>query len=114
MQLHWAPVYFRVEFKIILLTWRAFHRQAPGYIRGQLHPYVPGRSLRSYDQGLLMVPCTKLKTKGDRAFCSVAPRLWKSVPLDWTLVDSVVSYENQLQTYLFKCAVLLFMHCWIL
>lgn len=64
MQLHWAPVYFRVEFKIILLTWRAFHRQAPGYIRGQLHPYVPGRSLRSYDQGLLMVPCTKAENKG--------------------------------------------------
>ncbi|MED6252384.1 hypothetical protein ATANTOWER_010894 [Ataeniobius toweri] len=60
-------MYFRVHFKILILP--------PGYIRGLLHPYVPSLPLRSCDEGLLIVLHTKMKTKGEKAFSSVAPRL---------------------------------------
>jgi len=67
---------------LLLLYYRSLHGQAPVYICDLLHPYMTSRSLRSSDQGLLVVPRTRLKTKGDRAFEIVAPTLWNALPLD--------------------------------
>ncbi|KAF7644577.1 hypothetical protein LDENG_00219630 [Lucifuga dentata] len=39
-----------------------------------LRPYATTRSLRSSDQGLLIVPHSRLKTKADHAFKVVAPK----------------------------------------
>ena len=32
LQLHWLPVLFRINFKILLLTFKAIHKLAPSYI----------------------------------------------------------------------------------
>uniref|UniRef100_A0A3B3CUW0 Reverse transcriptase domain-containing protein n=1 Tax=Oryzias melastigma TaxID=30732 RepID=A0A3B3CUW0_ORYME len=45
--LHWLPVKFRIDFKILLLVFRALHGQAPIYICDLLTPYSLARSLRS-------------------------------------------------------------------
>uniref|UniRef100_A0A8C5DL07 Reverse transcriptase domain-containing protein n=1 Tax=Gouania willdenowi TaxID=441366 RepID=A0A8C5DL07_GOUWI len=37
--LHWLPVTFRFNFKILVLTFRALHGQAPSYITDLLCPY---------------------------------------------------------------------------
>uniref|UniRef100_A0A3B3HCK7 Reverse transcriptase domain-containing protein n=1 Tax=Oryzias latipes TaxID=8090 RepID=A0A3B3HCK7_ORYLA len=103
-QLHWLPIHYRVHFKILVLTYRALNDQAPVYIKDLVQPYTPSRSLRSCDQGLLAVKRTRLKTKGDRAFATVAPSLWNSLPLSLRSVDSVFSFKKQLKTYLFKIA----------
>nr|XP_054596020.1 uncharacterized protein LOC129163078 [Nothobranchius furzeri] len=104
LQLHWLPVNFRVHFKILVLVYRALHGQAPSYIGDLLSSYTPSRSLRSSDQSLLVVQRTRLKTKGDRSFAAVAPRLWNSLPLSLRSVDSVDSFKKQLKTHLFKLA----------
>ena len=31
-QLHWLPVKFRIDFKILMLTYKALNNQAPDYI----------------------------------------------------------------------------------
>ena len=61
--LHWLPVNFRVQFKVLVLTFRALHGQAPEYLTDLLEPYVPSRTLRSADQGLLVIPRTRLISK---------------------------------------------------
>lgn len=63
--LHWLPVSSRINFKILVLTFRALHGQAPPYISDLIQPYTPARALRSVDQNLLMVPCTRFRTRGD-------------------------------------------------
>ena len=102
--LHWLPVKFRIQFKVLVMAYRAQHGQAPAYICDLLHPYVAGRSLRSSDQNLLVVPRTRLKTKGDRAFEVVAPRLWNSLPPDLRSEVSVDTFKKRLKTHLFKLA----------
>ena len=92
--LHWLPICFRVQFKILTITYRALHDQAPSYIQGILHVYTSGRSLRSSGQDLLTVPRTRFKTRGDRAFCVVAPRLWNSLPLALRALDSVGTFKK--------------------
>lgn len=99
--LHWLPVSFRFHFKILVLTFRALHGQAPSYIRDLLCPYTPARILRSVDQNLLKVPRTHFKTRGDRSFQAVAPRLWNLLPLSLRSLDSVDVFKSKLKTHLF-------------
>ena len=72
--LHWLPVCFRVDFKILLLVFKCLNGLAPLYLSELLHQHSPSRALRSADQHLLVCPRTRLKTRGDRAFAAAAPR----------------------------------------
>jgi hypothetical protein len=78
-RLHWLPVRARIDFKVLLITYKALHNQAPDYIKELVVEYKPGRSLRSSTQHLLVVPPTKTKT-GDRTFQAAAPKLWNLLP----------------------------------
>ena len=66
--LHWLPVTFRIDFKMLLLTFNALNGLAPQYLAELLEPYVPVRSLRSSHSALLVVPKSRLLTKDDWAF----------------------------------------------
>ncbi|KAJ8376767.1 hypothetical protein SKAU_G00073470 [Synaphobranchus kaupii] len=60
--LHWLPIKFRIDFKVLLLTFKALNGLAPVYICNLLLPYKPKRSLHSQDAGYLVVPREYLKT----------------------------------------------------
>ncbi len=89
ISLHWLPVKFRIHFKILVMVFRALHGQAPVYINEMLKPYNSSRNLRSSNQILLVVPRSRLKTKGDCAFEVVDPKLWNALPRELRSVDSV-------------------------
>ncbi|KAK0146590.1 putative RNA-directed DNA polymerase from transposon BS [Merluccius polli] len=38
--LHWLPINFRIQFKVLVLSYRALHGQTPVYISDLLHPYI--------------------------------------------------------------------------
>ena len=79
IKLHWLPIKFRIQFKVLLLVYKALNGLAPKYIKELLVPYKPRRHLRSEAKGLLDEPRTRLKF-GDRAFSISAPRLWNALP----------------------------------
>ena len=106
--LHWLPVSFRIDFKILLMTFKAVHGLSPSYISDLLVPYTPVRNLRSSGSGLLSIPKVNLKTKGDRAFSVRAPRLWNDLPDEIRSAKSVSSFKSLLKTHLFKKAFLSF------
>ena len=71
----------------------------------ELLHYTNGpRLLCSSSQNFLAVPRTRLKTYGDRAFSTAAPRLWNQLPPELRSVTSVDQFRTQLKTYLFKLA----------
>ena len=39
--LHWLPVDKRIEYKLLLYTYKALHDLAPGYLCELVVPYVP-------------------------------------------------------------------------
>ena len=102
--LHWLPVAFRIDFKILLLVFKGLNGLAPQYLTELLDLYVPARTLRSSGQVLLVPPKTKLKTKGDRAFMAAAPRLWNSLPEHIRSASSVEVFKSFLKTHLFSLA----------
>jgi len=62
------------------MTFKARNGVAPSYLAELLRDYTPVRSLRSSDYPTLAVPTFKLKTVGDRSFCSSGIRAWNSLP----------------------------------
>ena len=98
------PVSYRIDFKILLITFKALHGLAPVYIADLLEPHKPVRSLRSSDKALLDPPNTSCVTRGDRAFAARAPLLWNALPLNLRLAESVSSFKSLLKTHLYvKC-----------
>lgn len=69
--LHWLPILFRIQFKVLLFVFKALNGLAPAYII-DLVPHSVQRSLRSSNKGLLHVPRSRLKQRGDRAFAVAA------------------------------------------
>ena len=107
INLHWLPVRRRIDYKILLITFSVLHHGVPGYLRSQLHLRSSSRSLRSSSSQTLLVPRTKTKSYGDRAFAACAPRLWNHLPDHIKNSDNIDIFKTKLKTYLFETAYLL-------
>ena len=87
--LHWLPIRKRIEFKILLLTFKCMQGCAPLYLRELLIKQANTRTLGSNTKNVLQIPHTYLKRCGDRAFCAYAPRLWNELLDNIKAADSV-------------------------
>ena len=82
----------RLQFKILLLTFKAIHGLSPPYI-SELITVKPEStySLRSNNSTLLRPPTQKLlPTLGARSFAAAAPALWNKLPAD---IRNVASFK---------------------
>ncbi|RCU35148.1 hypothetical protein DVA81_17760 [Acinetobacter baumannii] len=102
--LHWLPVMSRIEFKILLLTYKALIGQAPSYLKELIVPYYPTRALHSQNAGLLVVPKVSKSRMGARAFSYQAPLLWNQLPIWVREADTLSSFKSMLKTFLFDKA----------
>ena len=98
MSLHWLPIDLRIEFKILIITYKTLH----GYIEDLLVSYIPGRYLRSAKKNLLAMPGFKLNSYCRRAFSVAVPLLWNNLPQHVRDAESLDIFKRQLKTVLFK------------
>ena len=103
-ELHWLPIKHRINYKILLITYKALNSLAPPYLADLLHHHAPSRFLRSNSANLLQVPRTERRTWGDRAFSVAAPTLWNSLPSHIKVSPTLSSFKSALKTYLFTLA----------
>ncbi len=101
ISLHWLPVKYRIQYKVLMFVYKALHNQAPEYIKDMLIPYQSQRHLRSSQNMLLTVPRSRLRRSGDRAFSVAAPALWNVLPLSIKVSSSMDLFKKDLKTYLF-------------
>ena len=89
--LPWLLVKFRIDFKILRLTFKGISAMIFGHAPDYLIDLIaikeqPRYNLRSAGGLILKYPSLKLKnTLGDRAFSSAAPNLWNNLPLHFRL-----------------------------
>ena len=102
--LHWLPVQFRVKLKNLLFVYKALNGLAPAYISDLIKYPSTTRHLRSTDLGMLEVPPTRLRLRGDRAFSVAGPRLWNSIPLHIRSAPSIESFKSRLKTLFYSQA----------
>ena len=113
--LHWLPVKYRVEFKVLLFVFKALHNLAPSYISDLLHLRSTPRVLRSSNQLCLDVPRSRLKFKGDRAFSVAAPKLWNNLPLFIRESATVDTFKSNLKIFsLSPERIMLLVVCFVL
>jgi len=102
--LHWLRVPERIDLKVAVLTYKVLHGSAPRY----LGPFaavanLPGqRTLRSGGTSRLIVPSVRRSTVGDRAFTIAGPRVWNTLPEEITTSQSLLTFRQQLKTWLFR------------
>ncbi|XP_049912330.1 uncharacterized protein LOC126397522 [Epinephelus moara] len=101
--LHWLPVSFRIDFKVLLLVFKALNGLGPAYIINSLSFYIPSRPLRSSAACFLNTNYSNKKI-GSSAFFNYAPKLWNSLPKDIKDTSSANIFKRQLKTYLFNIA----------
>ncbi len=99
--LHWLLVECRIDFKVLLLTYKALHGKAPVYISSMLS-FREGRSSRSSNKPLLSIPCTKYVNFGDHAFSVYTPTLWNTIPYYIRSCDDLDVFKTNIKTYLFQ------------
>ena len=99
---HWLPVKARAEFKVLLLTYKILQGLAPTYLSDVVLPYIPTRTLRSQDAGLLTAPRISKQTAGGRVFSYRAPFSWNGLHIHVRDADSVSTFKSLLKTNLFS------------
>ena len=102
--LHWLPVFYRIHFKILMLTFKAIYNMSPSYI-SNLVSIESGSvySLRSISSLTLDRPKGRLlSTLGARSFHAAPPTLWNSLPANIRDTTSFIIFKEKLKAYLFN------------
>ena len=106
-ELHWLPVRARIEFKILLITFKAIKGLAPKYLSDLIEILqMSSYNLLRNNNGILLARSTirTKKTIGDRAFMIAAPILWNSLPLSARQAATVDNFKSMVKTRLFAKA----------
>jgi hypothetical protein len=62
--LHWLPIHYRVQYKVLLYVFKALKQEAPLYLEELVNIYKPARSLRSESNTTLVTPIVRTKRYG--------------------------------------------------
>ena len=94
--LHWLPVKYRINFKVLLLTFKAIHGLAPPYICQLISVRETGSyNLRCNNDFVLNYPtCKSLITLGDRSFYVAVPKLWNDLSYLIRNISSPTCFEK--------------------
>ena len=104
VSLHWLPVEFRIQFKLLCLVFQCLNGTAPLYLSSLLNLYKPSRSLRSQDMNLLMVPKVKSVQYGNRSFAYAASVAWNKLPQNLRDCCDYQTFRTLLKTHMFQLA----------
>ena len=97
INLHWLTVRYRINFKILLLTFKALYGMAPSYIIDLIHTKTNTCYLLHSNEGVLLKhPSGKMKTSfGDRSFSVAVPTLWNALPVSLRSVKCISTFNSK-------------------
>ena len=98
-KLHWLPVKYCAQFKLLAHTHEALHDRSPVYLRDMLQMYTPGRSQNTQ---LLIVSKMRTTAYGNRCFNYAAPSLWNALPADIRKCKTTETFKKTFKNTLFS------------
>ncbi len=99
--LHWLPINRRSQFKILVLTYKSLHRNAPSYLCDILNWYKPNRHLRSAGSTSLVPNRHRTIRIGKRLFDTSAATLWNALPIDIKTAKPISTFKRLIKTFLY-------------
>ncbi len=105
--LHWLPIKFRVQYKVLTLVFKAIHGLAPDYLRSMFTlRKLRGRAHDAQDTQLV-VPFTARKTFADRSLRVHGAKLWNTgLNRELRTCTDYSKFAADLKTLLFSRAFL--------
>ena len=103
-QLHWLPVYQRICYKVLILTFKSLNGQAPTYLEG----LMKRRPMK--EQGLMATmtwwspPSSISPLEEDK--WAIGTKLWNTLPKELKTYTNINTFKKLLETFLFKEAYL--------
>ncbi|KAF7238088.1 SID1 transmembrane family member 1 [Varanus komodoensis] len=111
-QLHWLPIEVWVQFKVLVMTYKALNGLGPGYLEERLRPYMPACPLRSAGEALLREPSVK-EVRRDRMILLVVGNL-----VNWSFaIFGLVYRPKDFASYMlgiFICNLLLYLAFYVI
>ena len=104
--LHWLPIHYRVQCKVLLCVFKTLKQEAPLYLEELVNIYTPARSLRSESNTTLITPIVGTKSYGERRFDKAAASLWNHLSNELRNVQAVNVFKKKLKTHFFRQACL--------
>ena len=99
-RLNWLTVSKRCQLKILMLTFKVLHRQAPPYICELFHWYTPARPLRSASTTSLVPKRNKTVRYGRRMIDTSSASLWNSLPNNIKCARNVLHFKRLAKLHL--------------
>ncbi len=100
--LHWLPVTFRIDFKLLLLTYKSLNCLGPKSIADMFTEYKPNRPLRSVGSSQKYQGFTQ--NRGGSAFSYFAACSWNQLSEEIRCAKTLATFKSSLKTHLFSCA----------
>ena len=98
--LHWLPVQFRIDFRILVYVFKCLNNAAPEYLSELIIKAEHTRTLRSSSKIKLVQP-KDITSYGHRAFSSYAPTIWNIIPTSIQSASSEKLFKKLLKTFFF-------------
>jgi len=102
-RLHWLKIAEQIEYKVVLLTFKALKEGKPDYLSGQLQLCAPVRQLRLSDRKNRLYLNSHQTTFASCAVRNAAPVVWNNLPHQLTDdLSCPASFRRNLKTRLFS------------
>ena len=98
MDLHWLPVCYITQYKLLLYVFNALNGLIRVYLKDHVTVYERARTLRSENAMLVVQPKVPTKTYGERRFDKAASTLWNSLPSSIGHEQSIEAFKKLLKT----------------
>ena len=105
-ELHFLPVYYRIQYKISMLVHKSLNNLAPKYVADMIQPRTEScYGARKNDDPFLLIPPSApryVKTAG--AFSHSAPNTWNRLPYGIRCIGDLSKFKTALKTHYFRQA----------
>ena len=95
--LHWLPIKYRIDFKILLIVYKCLTGSGPVYLNSMF-------KYADFNHSIYLHEPRVLSHFGERSFEKCGPKLWNSLPLELKSCSSIDNFKSALKTYLFNQA----------
>ena len=95
-ELHWIPIKYRIEIKVLTLVFKHLCNQLHSYLR-EIENEIRKQGLRSSNNTRqLKIPWTARKPFWTRSFSIAGPTLWNRLPNQLRRIDNYMTFKKQL------------------
>ena len=96
-ELHWFPIWFRIQHKILTLVYKTLYGNAQDYMKSMLKEHIPSRSGLRLEQlyKVLSIPPTQRKTSAAQSFSVAGQTYQKTLPEDVRKSEDVATFKQK-------------------